>query len=74
MAKRNPINLTADDTELNKAGAQRLLEEDIWVDLMTLKSWKEICDGRAEPIDKLLEMIEEDKRSGEELINSMLTS
>jgi len=90
MAKRNQINLTLDDSEMNnineycrvhgmtpqglfKSGAQRLIQEDILerkADLMTLKSWKEVCIGNSEPIDDLLQMIEEDSRSGDETIKS----
>ena len=33
---------------------------------MTMRSLREIRDGLAEPIDDLLDMIEEDKRIGEE--------
>ena len=85
MAKRNQINLTLDDSEMNnineycrvhgmtpqalfKSGAQRLIQEDILerkADLMTLKSWKEVCEGNSQPIDDLLKMIEEDSRTGE---------
>ena len=53
---------------LFKAGAQRLIKEDILArraDLMTLQSWNEIQKGLAEPIDDLLEMIGEDGRTGE---------
>jgi len=55
--------------ELFKAGAQRLIDEDILeraADVMTMRSLREIRDGLAEPIDDLLDMIEEDKRIGEE--------
>ena len=58
---------------LFKSGAQRLIQEDILernADLMTLKSWAEVCKGRSEPIDDLLQMIEEDSRDGEETIKS----
>lgn len=53
---------------LFKSGAQRLINEDILerrADLMTLQSWNEIQKGLAEPIDDLLEMIEEDGRVGD---------
>jgi len=56
--------------ELFKAGAQRLIDEDIMErnsDIMTIRSLREIGDGLAEPIDDLLEMIEEDRRSGDEI-------
>ncbi|MDO3377148.1 hypothetical protein [Geoalkalibacter halelectricus] len=53
---------------LFKSGAQRLIHEDILerrADLLTLQSWNEIQKGLAEPIDDLLEMIDEDGRAGE---------
>ena len=53
---------------LFKAGAQRLIKEDILerkADLMTLHSWHEIQTGLAEPIDDLIEMIGEDGRASE---------
>jgi hypothetical protein len=56
--------------ELFKAGAQRLIDEDILeraADVMTIRSLREISDGLAEPIDDLLKMIEEDKRLGDEM-------
>ena len=56
--------------ELFKAGAQRMIDEDIMerkADIMTIRSLREINDGLAEPIDDLLEMIEEDRRSGDEI-------
>ncbi|NOR49862.1 MAG: hypothetical protein GQ530_02355 [Desulfuromonadales bacterium] len=56
---------------LFKSGAQRLIQEDILernADLMTLKSWTEVCEGRSEPIDDLLQMIEEDSRGADEMI------
>ena len=56
--------------ELFKAGAQRLIDEDIMErnsDIMTIRSLREIGDGLAEPIDDLLEMIEEDRRSGDQI-------
>ena len=94
MAKRNQINLTLDDSEMNnvneycrvhgmtpqglfKSGAQRLIQEDILernADLMTLKSWKEVCEGRSEPIDDLLRMIEEDSKGGDEMIKSIYSA
>ncbi len=52
---------------LFKAGAQRLIDEDILerkADIMTIRSWREIGEGLSEPIDDLLEMIEEDRRLG----------
>jgi hypothetical protein len=59
--------------ELFKAGAQRLIDEDILeraADVMTLRSLREMSDGLAEPIDDLLDMIEEDKRLGDEKATS----
>ncbi|MDO3380501.1 hypothetical protein [Geoalkalibacter halelectricus] len=53
---------------LFKAGAQRLIKEDILerrVDLMTLQSWHEIQKGLAEPIDDLIEMVGENGRAVE---------
>jgi hypothetical protein len=55
---------------LFKAGAQRLIDEDILerkADIMTLRSWREIGEGLSEPIDDLLEMIEEDRRLGDKI-------
>lgn len=55
---------------LFKAGAQRLIEEDILerkADIMTMQSWREMREGRSEPIEDLLEMIEEDGRLGDEI-------
>ncbi len=90
MAKRNQINLTLDESEMNnvseycrvhgvtpqglfKAGAQRLIQEDVLeraADLMTLKSWREVTEGKSEPIDDLLQMIEEDTKAGDRIIKS----
>ena len=50
---------------LLKAGARKLIEEDILekkADLQTIQSWEEINNGLSEPIDDLVEMIEEDRR------------
>ena len=58
---------------LFKAGAQRLIDEDILeqkADLMTMQAMREIREGLSEPIDDLLEMIKEDKRIGEEMVRS----
>lgn len=60
--------------ELFKQGAQRLIEDDILerrADLMTMSSLKEIEDGLDAPLDDLLEMIEEDKRIGERMIQEL---
>jgi len=56
---------------LFKAGARKLIEEDMLkrrADLKTLKAWQEVNDGLSEPIDDLLEMIEEDFELGKEMI------
>lgn len=56
-----------------KAGAQRLIDEDILerkADLMTMRSLREIGEGRAEPIDDLLQMIEDDRRLGDEMTDT----
>ncbi|MEA3362107.1 MAG: hypothetical protein U9Q61_02355 [Thermodesulfobacteriota bacterium] len=48
---------------LMKAGARKFIEEDILerkADMQTIESWKEIEAGFSEPIDDLLEMIEDD--------------
>lgn len=54
---------------LFKAGAQRIIEEDMLerkADLMTMQSWREISAGLSEPIDDLLKMIDEDSLLSEE--------
>ena len=59
---------------LLKAGAQRLIDEDILerkADIATIRSWREIGEGLSEPIDDLLEMIEEDRRLGDEIALSL---
>ena len=56
--------------ELFKAGAQRLIEEDILernADFVMIRSLQEMRDGLAEPIDDLLEMIEDDRRLGDDI-------
>jgi hypothetical protein len=90
MAKRNQINITLDETEINnvneycrahgmtpqgffKAGAQRLIDEDILeqkADLRTMQAMREVRAGLSAPIDDLLEMIEEDRKNGEEMVRS----
>ena len=60
-----------------KAGGQKLITEDLLerkADLMTLQSLEEIRDGRATPIDDLLQMIDEDKKIGEEMVRGNLRS
>lgn len=89
MAKRNQINLTLDDAEMQnineycrthgmtpqsflKTGAQRLIQEDLLehqADLMTMKALRDVDEGLSEPVDDLLEMIEEDKRIGNEMVD-----
>lgn len=91
MAKRNQINITLDDVEMNniteycrfhgiapqglfKAGAQRLIVEDILerrADLMTMQAMGEVNAGLSEPIDDLLEMISEDRSLGEKMAQRM---
>ena len=56
-----------------KAGVQRLIDEDILeqkADLMTMQAMREVRAGLSAPIDDLLEMIEEDKKIGEEMVRS----
>jgi len=56
-----------------KAGALRLIDEDILeqkADLMTLQAMREVRAGLSAPIDDLLQMIEEDKNIGEEMVRS----
>lgn len=60
-----------------KAGGQKLITEDLLerkADLMTLQSLEEVRDGRATPIDDLLQMIDEDRNIGEELVRDNLRS
>lgn len=55
---------------LFKAGAQKIIEEDYLerkADIMTLQSWREIQSGLSEPIDELLDMINEDRHIGNEV-------
>lgn len=88
MSKRNQINITLDEIEINnvneycrvhgmtpqgffKAGAQRLIDEDILeqqADLRTIQAMREVREGLSAPIDDLLQMIEEDKKIGEEMV------
>jgi hypothetical protein len=59
--------------ELFKAGAQRLIDEDILertADFMTIRSLREIGNGLAEPIDDLIDMIEEDRNLGDEMAST----
>jgi len=88
MPKRNQVNVTFDDPEMNnvneycrvhgltpqgflRTGAKRLIQEDILernADIRTLKAWKEVCEGKSEPIDDLLKMIEDDSKAAAEMI------
>lgn len=50
---------------LFKVGAQKMIEEDMLqreVDAMTLQSWFDMKEGRVEPIDDIMELLEEDER------------
>jgi len=52
-----------------KSGAQRLIDEDLLerrADLKTIQAMEDVGAGFSEPIDDLLEMIEEDVRIGKE--------
>lgn len=60
---------------LFKAGARRIIEEDILerrADLMTMQSIKEIESGLSLPVDKLLGMISMDRDKGAELVGDLL--
>ncbi|PLX83013.1 MAG: hypothetical protein C0614_05835 [Desulfuromonas sp.] len=57
-----------------KAGARRLIQEDILeqrADLMTLQSWGEVEAGLSEPVDDLLQMIEDDRNAGREMLPAL---
>lgn len=57
-----------------KSGGQKLINEDVLernADLMTLQSLEEIKDGRFASIDDLLQMIDEDKKVGEQMVRSV---
>jgi hypothetical protein len=59
---------------LFKVGAFRIIDDDIRMrqtDLMTIKSWKEINAGKSEPIDDLLQMMEDDRRTGDTMLIEM---
>ena len=59
---------------LFKTGAMRVIEEDVReqrADLMTIQSWKEIIEGKAEPIHDLLKIMEEDKHIGDEMLERL---
>lgn len=50
-----------------KAGAQRLITEDMLeriADIKTIQAMEDVHTGRSEPIDDLLKMIEEDSGKG----------
>ena len=60
-----------------KAGALRIIEEDIRMrqaDLMTIKSWKEMNAGKSEPIDDLLQMMDEDRSIGDTMLGALETT
>jgi tRNA uridine 5-carbamoylmethylation protein Kti12 len=59
---------------LFKAGAMRIVEEHMSernADLLTIQAWKEFNEGKSEPIDDLLEMMEEDRRVGKEMLEEL---
>jgi hypothetical protein len=56
-----------------KAGGQQLIREDLLerkADLMTLQALEEIKDGHSTPIDDLLQVIDEDKKVGAEMVKN----
>jgi len=56
-----------------KAGGKKLINDDHLernADLMTLQSLEDIKNGHFAPIDDLLQMIDEDKRVGEQMVRS----
>jgi len=60
---------------LFKAGARRIIEEDIVerkADLLTMQSMQEIENGLSHPVDKLLTIISLDKKLGAEMAVQML--
>ena len=60
---------------LFKAGARRIIEEDIIerkADLMTMQSIQEIENGLSQPVDQLLTMINQDRKQGAEMATLML--
>jgi len=60
---------------LFKAGARRIIEEDILerkADLLTMQSLQEIDNDLAQPVDKLLTMIARDRKLGSEMATLLL--
>lgn len=60
---------------LLKAGARRIIEEDILerkADLLTMQSIREIENGLSQPLDQLLTKIAADRKRGEEMADRML--
>ena len=56
-----------------KSGGEKLINADVLernADLMTLQSLEEVKEGRFAPIDDLLQMIDEDKRIGEQIVRN----
>ena len=61
---------------LFKTGALRVIEEDARerrADLMTIQSWREIKEGKSEPIDTLLSLMDEDQHAGETMLDNFDT-
>lgn len=60
---------------LFKAGARRIVEEDILerkADLMTMQAMKEVEGNLSRPLDNLLAIIRQNRVEGEELAASLL--
>jgi hypothetical protein len=58
---------------LLKAGVNRLIKEDLLernADFRTLQAWRDIREGRTEPIGDLLDLIDEDIRLGNEALSA----
>lgn len=56
-----------------KAGGRRLINEDLLerkADFMTLQSLEEIKGGQVTSIDSLIQMIAEDKKVGEQMVEN----
>jgi len=54
-----------------KAGALMIIEDDIrerHADMMTIQSWREINEGKSEPVDDLLTMMDEDRQTGDVML------
>jgi hypothetical protein len=57
-----------------KAGGKKLINDDHLernADLMTLQSLEDIKNGHFAPIDDLLQMIDEDRRVGEQMVRGV---